>query len=341
MAKKMSDYAKFGIIRTVIIIGIIIYIFGIIPQLNSEIKLFFTNPIIKIGILALIAVIAYKDTAIAILLAIAFLVSYLQTPEHDSPLYQTLKGAQAGTQSVIGGIQSGTTQLVNGLGSGATQLINNVGRGTQKLIGGVDRGAQQLVGGIGGGATGVVKGIGGGLQQIAGRGNVIGRSIGKVSSGATDLIGGLQEGTQNIVSGLGGTAQNLVSGISEGGQYAVVGAQSGVSQAITGLGDGAQQLIGGVKENLTQSLPGKSISREFENQQKYIGGDKGCNVQPRMTTGCDNIIGYNAPIDCVGVQPNDKDACLCSGVKVWKDEFGPQGLSKTQGFAGGQIGSTY
>ena len=367
MTKKTNDYRNFGIIRTVIIIGIIIYIFGIIPQLNSEIKLFFTNPIIKIGFLALIAIIAYMDTAIAILLAIAFLVSYLQTPEHDSILYKTLRGAQAGTQSVIGGVQTGTTRLVGGvgtgaqrliggLGTGATQLVGKVGEGTQQLIGGVDRGTQRLIGGVGEGATGIVKGLKGGLYQVTGRESAIGKAVGGVSAGLTNLIGGVQEGAQELVSGLGGTAQNLISGIqgglqqgvrgvTEGGQYGIIGAQTGVSKAITGLGSGAQQLIGGVQENLTSPLSGKSISQKFEDQQKYIGeepmSDKGCNVQPYMTTGCDSIVGYNSPIDCIGIKPNDENACLCSGVKVWKDELGTQGLSSPQGFAGGQYGSTY
>ena len=92
-----------------------------------------------------------------------------------------------------------------------------------------------------------------------------------------------------------------------------------------------------------------SVSQAYQQHmlQENEHGDKGCSVQPKMMTGCEPIVGYNAPYNCGcngacggncgGLDP----ACLCTGVSVWKDELNAQGLNFPLGYSGCNVGSTY
>ena len=185
----------------------------------------------------------------------------------------------------------------------------------------------------------IVGGIGSGINQALGG---VGQLVGGVGSGAQQLVGGIGSGAQHIVGGFGYGAQQLVGGADQ-----VVGGITSGTQHLLG---GAQKIIGGLSgiqddgilssnfsnENMeNDSL--MSVSQAYQHHMEQENGDKGCGVQPIVSSGCNPIVGYNAPYNCEGVDP----ACLCSGVNVWKDELNTQGLNFPIGYSGNQTGTTY
>ena len=226
------------------------------------------------------------------------------------------------TNQLVGGISSGAGQLVGGIGSGAQQLLGGAGQ----LVGGVSPGAQQALGGVG-------------------------QLVGGVSSGAQSVIGGVGSGAQSVIGGVGYGAQSVIGGVGSGVQSVIGGVGSGVQSVIGGVGSGVQSLLGNTNdsyENMENSQA-MSVSQAYQQHmlQENEHGDKGCSVQPTMMTGCDPIVGYNAPYNCGcngacggncgGLDP----ACLCTGVSVWKDELNAQGLNFPLGYSGCNVGSTY
>lgn len=357
MAKKGILKNNMRLIRAFAVLAILVYVLGIVPQFTDAIGNLFADPLVKIIFLAFVVAGGYLDTTIGTLLAIAFIASYLTTP--SSPLYDVIQSIRGGTSDVVGGVGSGTQRLVGGVGSGAQRLVGGAGGGAQQLLGGVQRGAQELVGGVGSGTQQLLGGAGtfasrlgqGAQQALSGAGTVfggLGEGAQQALGGAGSLVGGVEEGTQQLLGGVGGGAQQLLGGVQSGAQQLLGGASEGTQQLLGGLQSGTQQLVGGMGgvENL-QNAP-LSVSDAYQ-QHMYSEnqGDRGCSVQPQMSTGCDPIVGYNAPYNCgcsgacggncEGLDP----ACLCKGVEVWKNQMNTQGLNFPQGYSGGQVGSTY
>lgn len=95
------------------------------------------------------------------------------------------------------------------------------------------------------------------------------------------------------------------------------------------------------KENMGN--PGSlSISQEFRNQQRQeldlSNQSQDCLQLPPPSTGCDPIVGYNAPYDCVHDAKKD---CLCDGVAVWDNELNAQGMNMPMGRSDDQAGATF
>ena len=338
--------SPYDIIKIIAIITIIFYMIGILPMFTDKILYLFSNPVVKIGFLILILFVAFHDLTIGTLLALAFLVtlgSYMTNVSNRSG--QIVGGIGSGINQALGGVG----QLVGGVGSGTRQALGGVG----KLVGGVGSGAQQLVGGIGSGAQQLVGVIGSGDQHI----------VGGFGSGAQHIVGGFGSGAQQLVGGIGSGAQHIVGGFGYGAQQLVGGADQvvgGITSGTQHLLGGAQKIIGGLSgiqddgilssnfsnENMeNDSL--MSVSQAYQHHMEQENGDKGCGVQPIVSSGCNPIVGYNAPYNCGcngkcggkcgGVDP----ACLCSGVNVWKDELNTQGLNFPIGYSGNQAGTTY
>lgn len=135
---------------------------------------------------------------------------------------------------------------------------------------------------------------------------------------------------------------------------AVSGVQSGVRQAIHLPVDVAKEipLPGQQKENMeneSYQTPNAQQAFEMSEQEGNVlyGQGKDCTVIPPPTSGCDPIVGYNAPYDCVCNEDctpecNKKDrGCLCSGVATWTDELNAQGLNYPMGNPGPQEGATF
>ena len=350
MPRKAKSWNEFDILRALVVVSIIIYILGIIPQFTEGVKALFANPLMKVVFLSLIVLAGYLDSTIGILLAVAFLLSYLSTPEYKaSPVYDVLSDIQRGTEQVVGGVGTGAQRLVGGVGTGAQRLVGGVSTGAQEVLGGVQTGTQRLTSGLGAGTAHVLKGaqhlvggVEGGMQQVVGG---IGGGARELVSGTQSLVSGIEESVHQVVGGLGSGAKALVGGTQSGTQQLIAGAQGGAQQTLGGLQRGTQQLIGG-SENMTNG-PSQTVSQLYQQHMDNQNEQSGCNVQPTMTTGCDPIVGYNAPYNCgcsgacggncKGLDPE----CLCKGVQVWKDELNAQGLNHPRGYAGGQVGSSY
>lgn len=75
MIKDSLGFLDNQYIRFTIIILIILYIVGGIPMLTYDVASIFQYPIIKLGFIIFIIYIAFKDIPLAILLAIAFILS--------------------------------------------------------------------------------------------------------------------------------------------------------------------------------------------------------------------------------------------------------------------------
>ena len=344
LSPKRNSSEIYDIVKIIVIITIVIYIVGVIPTFTNTISVIFSNPLFKIGFLIFILYIGYKDLTIGSLLLIAFIISYLS-------ITNNIGGVGSGTQKLVGGVSSGTQQLVGGVSSGAKTVLTETG----KIIGNIGSGTQQVLGGVGDYVGGIGGNIGSGTQQVLGG---IGQLIADVGSGtqqvlggAGNAVGGIGNVSNTLLNKFGTGTQQLVGGIGGGVQQLVGGIGTGTQQLVGGIGTGTQQLVGGIGgvgnsyENMENS-PGMSVSQAYE-QHMYNenNGDKGCNVQPKIMTGCEPIIGYNSPYNCgcsgacggkcKGLDP----ACLCTGVSVWEDEMNAQGLNFPIGYSGSQIGS--
>lgn len=103
-------------------------------------------------------------------------------------------------------------------------------------------------------------------------------------------------------------------------------------------------------EMMTNDYQTPTAQQAFEASERagnemMTGSD--CSVVPTPMGGCDPIVGYNAPYDCVCnedcADTCDKEnrGCLCKGVATWEDEQNAQGLNYPMGYAGQQEGATY
>lgn len=338
---KLKSWNKFDVFRTLIIISIIIYILGIVPQFTEGVKALFSNTFIKIVFLALIILAGYFDSTIGILLSVAFILSYLSTPEnHFSPVYNVMSDIKHGTHDVVGGVSEGTQQLVGSFGDTASNLVGGVSSGAQNVISGIQRGTQHLTSGLEQGAghllegaNKVTSGIEGGLHQFV---HGIGGGTKELISGTQDLVQGVGEGVNQVVGGIGSGVQELVGSANTGSQKIISGVSESAQDIIDGLQRGAQHLTNN-SENMTNG-PAESVSQIYQQHSEEQHNDSGCNVNPVMTTGCDPIVGYNASYDN-GVDNNNE--CLYKGVQVWDDELNAQGLNNPRGYSGGQVGSSY
>ena len=372
MPKQTNYWNEFDILRALVIVSIVIYILGIVPKLTQSVKALFSNPLMKVVFISLIVFVGYLDSTIGTLLAVAFIVSYLETPDYKySSLGGLVGNIQAGSQKLVGGVGTGATELVRGVGTGATELVGGVGTGATELVRGVGTGATELVRGVGGATDELIGGLQSGSQRFA---SGLGSGTHQMLDGAQDLVGGASEGVQHITAGLSEGAQQLLGGAGEivdstaGGVYQVLGGFGrGTQRLVSGVQSGTADLIGGVQSGTQSAIQGLqsgvkhvvspemaegmqnaplSVSQAY---QKHVETESNgsCNVSPQMTTGCDPIVGYNAPYncgcsgDCGGKCSGLDPACLCKGVQVWKDELNAQGLNHPIGYAGGQVGSTF
>jgi hypothetical protein len=96
-----------------------------------------------------------------------------------------------------------------------------------------------------------------------------------------------------------------------------------------------------------------TVSQAYAQQQAMAAqmqGGKGqdCWALPPPSSGCDPIVGYNAPYDCVCgadcVADCDKKGrtCLCTGVATWKNELNAQGMNYPMGAPShNQVGASF
>lgn len=88
MAKRMSEYQ---LLRWVIIVALILYIVGVVPNYNKGVVALFTHPFVRLLLLVLIVGVSWVDHTIGILVAVAYLSSIMMS-RHPTP-NQTPLGA--------------------------------------------------------------------------------------------------------------------------------------------------------------------------------------------------------------------------------------------------------
>jgi hypothetical protein len=106
-----------------------------------------------------------------------------------------------------------------------------------------------------------------------------------------------------------------------------------------------------VKENMAPGMGVGGVQGAYEKQMmagaQYYGQGADCTMVPPPSEGCDPIVGYNAPYDCVCNANCTQDcakkgrSCLCTGVATWKDELNAQGMNYPMGNSGAQVGATF
>lgn len=104
-------------------------------------------------------------------------------------------------------------------------------------------------------------------------------------------------------------------------------------------------------ENMGNGNSVQTVQQAFEASeragQELYGKGTNCTVMEPSATGCDPIVGYNAPYDCVCDENCSSECdkknrgCLCDGVATWTDELNAQGLNYPMGNPGPQEGATY
>lgn len=150
-------------------------------------------------------------------------------------------------------------------------------------------------------------------------------------------------GTQKVVSGTSRGAQTLVGGVAQSGQHLVGELSEGTQQVVGGVAEGTQQLLGSVGRGFQQVLQGASgavgdVVTGATTAENLVNPGGSCQAVPRSVRGCNPLVGANAGY--LKTQKNEN--CLYDGVKVWKNELGPQGLDQNiMGWSGGEVGASY
>ena len=81
MAKRISEYQ---LLRWVIIVALILYIVGVVPNYNKGVTSLFSHPIVRLILLVLIVAVSWVDHTIGILVAVAYLSSLMMS-RHPAP----------------------------------------------------------------------------------------------------------------------------------------------------------------------------------------------------------------------------------------------------------------
>jgi hypothetical protein len=232
-SKSNSLFSLGKIIRGVVAIALIAYIFGVLPTYTREISQLFETPVAKIVFVVAVLIVGYCDITLGVLLATAFIVTFITSSRYKS--------------------------------SSVGQLVSDIQSDAQK-----------------------------------------------VTQSAVNTVGDVAQSVENTLTGQNNNQENM---------------------------DG----YGGYHLPTVQ----KSFEMAEREGQKYLGVGTNCTTIPPPTSGCNPIVGYNAPYNCVCnegcVTPNcDKNrGCLCQGVETWEGELNAQGLNYPMGNPGPQNGSPF
>lgn len=95
-------------VRILILILIVLYIVGGIPLLTADVAAVFHNPLVKIGFILLILYVGFKDIPLALLLALAFVLSLQIGYRYQlgAQLTASPTGLSAGAQAGVDGAQA-------------------------------------------------------------------------------------------------------------------------------------------------------------------------------------------------------------------------------------------
>ena len=160
-----------------------------------------------------------------------------------------------------------------------------------------------------------------------------------VGSGTSKLVKGTAEGASSVVGGVTETGKQLVGGVSGGTQQLVSSVAQGTQQLLGSVGEGVQEILQGAGEAVDEVVSA-ATKENLVNSNINNGSGSSCQAVPMHMKGCDPNVGHNASF----IRQKNSESCLFDGVKVWKDEIGPQGLNRgnsVMGWSGGQVGAFY
>ena len=161
----------------------------------------------------------------------------------------------------------------------------------------------------------------------------------RVGSGTSKLVNGTAEGASSVVGGVTETGKQLVGGVSGGTQQLVSSVAQGTQQLLGSVGEGVQEILQGAGEAVDEVVSA-ATKENLVNSNINNGSGSSCQAVPMHMKGCDPNVGHNASF----IRQKNSESCLFDGVKVWKDEIGPQGLNRgnsVMGWSGGQVGAFY
>lgn len=113
--EKSLKFLEIPSIRWTLIILLVIYITGIVPLFNEQIAMIFHYSIVKLLILLFIIYIAFKDSLIALLLVIAFVLSLFMGYEYGFG-FRLGPGLRGGLQAQIPGLEGDIEARISGEG---------------------------------------------------------------------------------------------------------------------------------------------------------------------------------------------------------------------------------
>jgi hypothetical protein len=174
------------------------------------------------------------------------------------------------------------------------------------------------------------------------------------SSPIGKIVSGTRDSALSVARGAQGGIQSVAVGAKDGVESVALGARDGVQQVARGATTGVRHLVdipgnimGDPREQMSDNMDAqRTFEMSQQNGESFESGSD-CNVVSPTSNGCDPIVGYNSPYDCVcngdcgGECDKDKQGCLCKGVETWKDELNAQGLNQPMGYSGTQDGATF
>ena len=319
-----------NILRLTAFVIAVVYIFEVLPRLTNDIAVVFSNSFIRLALFVLVICIACFDLPTSLVFVVLLVLTHYSFVNRGY-FGRVLSNVTDGASELVRGATHGTEEIIVNLGSGVKNAVSGLSEGASDVLGGVSRGTQQLVSGAGDGAQQMLQGAETGLNN----------TIQGASRGTQQLLSGLGDGTQNLLQGTESGLNNVIGGLDRGGQKIIGGLNKGMNDLVNagtrgstamlrGVNRGTQRLLGNVTEGMeVQAL---SVEQSFQKHLKEENkGDKNCNVNPTVTSGCENIMGYNAHM------PYGNDKCQSEGVSVWKNSMNTQGLNNPRGYSGNSI----
>lgn len=112
-------FLEVGWVRTLLIVLLIVYVAGGIPMLTAEVANIFHHPAVKVAFIVLILYVGLKDIPLALLLALAFVLSLQMGYRYQLGAHAGLssEGAEAGVEAGLGNDHEANVSLEAKLGN--------------------------------------------------------------------------------------------------------------------------------------------------------------------------------------------------------------------------------
>ena len=322
--KKMTTS---NVLRLTAFIIAVVYIFEVLPRLTRDVALVFSNSFINVALVVLVVCIACFDLPTSLVFLVLLVLTHYSFV-HRGYIGRVLSNVTDSASEIVKGATRGTEEIVVHLGSGVKNTVTGLSEGASDVLNGVSRGTQQLISGAGDGASDVLSGVSRGTQQL----------ISGAEDGTQHLVQGTETGVNNVIGGLNKGGQKIIGGLNRGVNDVVRAGTKSSSAMLRGVRRGTQRLLG---KNVVEGMEvqGLSVDQVFQQHLKEQNqGDRDCNVNPTVSSGCNRIMGYNANL----YNKTKENECQFKGVSVWNNSMNTQGLNDPIGYSEhNSIGSVF